>query len=82
MIGVNGAQEHGEGILRVTRPIPKPHNKRVNENMSKLCETVGSIRFILEIAEGLGLPLKTWGLAWCGLGLESETTDRKLKVTA
>jgi len=26
MIAVNGAQEHGEGILGVTRPLPEAQN--------------------------------------------------------
>ena len=59
---MNGAKEHGEGILRVTGPLPEAQNKRVNENTSKLCEAVGNIRSILEIAEGLLLLFKTWGL--------------------
>lgn len=62
MIGVNGAQEHGEGILRVTGPLSEAQNKRVNETMPELCETVGNIRTTLEIAEGLLLPLKSQGL--------------------
>lgn len=34
MTGINGAQEHAEGILRVTRPLCESQNKRVNENRS------------------------------------------------
>lgn len=51
-----------ERTFEVTGPLPEAQNKRVNENTSKLCETVGNIRSIPEIAEGLLLPLKTWGL--------------------
>lgn len=61
MIGVNGAQEHGEGILRVIWPLPEAQKKRVNENTTKLYETVGKIRSILETVESLLLPLKAWG---------------------
>lgn len=31
----NGAQQHGEGILRITGPLLEGQRKRINENMSK-----------------------------------------------
>lgn len=64
MIGVNRTQEYGEGVLRVNRFLPGALNKRINKNMSKLCETLGNSRCISETAEGLLHPLKTWELPW------------------
>lgn len=62
MTEANGAQQHGEGILRITEPLLDAQIKRINESMSKLSETVCDIKFALEIAEGPLLPLKTWRL--------------------
>lgn len=46
MTEANGAQQHGEGILRITEPLPDAQSKRINENMSKLSETVHDIKLL------------------------------------